>query len=358
MLKSIEIKNFKAIQSTTINLTDLSVFVGNNGSGKSSVIEALQLLQNALSFGLSTAFLERWYGFEYIRNATENKNDIELTLCVELKGKNLTYTVGFNVSDNGDLYLVSKENLKEDKAFIIGQKGKTKEIDKTSQLKLCKHDDQRAIDLRNYISSWQFLCLEPEKMYRPTQRDYSAESVRMKTSGENLAIFYRRLLDKPELSKAIHDKLRYVLPDLDYVVDYELPVLKQVYLFLKEQHTDRRLQSWLFSSGTLRILTFLSVLNGEVPPSVVFIEEIENGLDPRTLNLLVSEMQGLLPETQFITTTHSPYFLDLVDLRHVIVAERKDGNTVFHRPDDDEKLDAWKEKFSAGNLYTMNKLTQ
>jgi hypothetical protein len=42
----------------------------------------------------------------------------------------------------------------------------------------------------------------------------------------------------------------------------------------------------------------------------------------------------------------------------VIVAERKGGNTLFYRPDDDKKLDAWKEKFSAGNLYTMNKLKQ
>jgi predicted ATPase len=97
-------------------------------------------------------------------------------------------------------------------------------------------------------------------------------------------------------------------------------------------------------------LAILSILNSETLPPIVFIEEIENELDPRTLNLLAAEMRGMLPEHQFIVTTHSPYFLDLVDLRHVVVAERKAGNTEFYRPDDDEKLNAWKEKFSAGDL--------
>ena len=54
MIDKISIKNFKAIQSATIKLSDISVFVGNNGSGKSSVIEALQTLENVLLHGLSS----------------------------------------------------------------------------------------------------------------------------------------------------------------------------------------------------------------------------------------------------------------------------------------------------------------
>ena len=236
MLESIEIKNFKAIKSAKIKMTDLSVFVGNNGSGKSSVIEALQLLQNALRFGLSTAFQDRWYGFDYIRNAATDSikskdNSIGLTLRGKLNKKSFTYTVGFNTTRSGDLYIVSSEELKQGKEIIIEPKGKT--------LQLAEHKALFAVDLRNYILSWQFLCLEPEQMYHPTQRDYSKERVRMKTSGGNLADFYRRLLDKPELYNLIHDKLRYVLPDLDYVGGEELAVQKQVYLFLTEYHTER-----------------------------------------------------------------------------------------------------------------------
>jgi AAA15 family ATPase/GTPase len=73
MITKITIKNFKAIQSATIKLTDLSVFIGNNGSGKSSIIEALQTLQDILLHGVSAAFQNRWFGFEYICNTSNRK---------------------------------------------------------------------------------------------------------------------------------------------------------------------------------------------------------------------------------------------------------------------------------------------
>jgi len=68
MLKSIHIKNFKAVQnSKTIRLTPLTVFIGNNGSGKSSLIEALETYQTIVTSGLDVAMVP-WRGFEYIQN--------------------------------------------------------------------------------------------------------------------------------------------------------------------------------------------------------------------------------------------------------------------------------------------------
>ncbi|MDR2115437.1 MAG: ATP-binding protein [Planctomycetaceae bacterium] len=378
MIKKITIKNFKAIQSATIKLTDLSVFIGNNGSGKSSVIEALQTLQEILLRGVSAAFQDRWYGFEYIYNTSNTKitgkklfeNDIEIILQGKLGKNSFIYKVGFNTIPNGDLYVVTNESLKNGNKTVFEKKITNMQRNNGviistlsdnqfhTSLQLSETKESFGIDFRNYILSWQFLTLEPERMYFPTQRNYSTQMVRMKKSGENLADFFRRLLDRLELSDLIFDKLHYVLPDLDYVGGEEVDVQKLIYLFFKEKKNERRIPSWLFSSGTLRILAMLSILNCETPPPIVFIEEVENGLDPRTLNLLVEEIRGMLPKHQFIVTTHSPYFLDLVDLQHVVVAERNDCKTEFYRPDDDEKLKMWKEKFSVGDLYTMNQLTK
>lgn len=385
MIDKISIKNFKAIQSATIKLSDLSVFVGNNGSGKSSVIEALQTLQNVLLHGLSTGFNERWFGLEHIRNtSTAEKgsgkklfiNDIEIEIQGKIEQDKYKYKVCFNTNRSGDLYLITHESLVHGKtevfkSEVVDEKGATEFFINNEPLptgrianNLVLSDKNLisqlpfAIKFGNYISSWQFLSLEPERMYFPIRRDYSATSVRMKSTGENLADFFSRMQDNPTISDIILDKMRYVLPDLDNVGREEISIQKQIYLFLQEHNNKRRLPSWLFSSGTLRILAILAILNSETPPPVVFIEEIENGLDPRTLNLLVEEMRSLLPEHQFVATTHSPYFLDLVALKHIIVAERTDGKTDYYRPDDDERLNAWKTKFSAGNLYTMNKLSR
>ena len=68
MLKSIRIKNFKSIQdSKKIRLTPLTVFIGNNGSGKSSIIEGLETYKMIIESGLHEAMLP-WRGFEHIRN--------------------------------------------------------------------------------------------------------------------------------------------------------------------------------------------------------------------------------------------------------------------------------------------------
>jgi predicted ATPase len=385
MIKKIQIKNFKAIRAASVRIMDLTVFVGNNGSGKSSIIEALQTLQNILLYGLSKGFNERWFGLEHIRNVSSTtsrnngkifENDIEIRIQGKIGKEKYCYDIHFNVTANKDLYLITSESLKKNKeivfkAEIVDEKGNAELfLEKNPQptnyvanrLVLAEknlHDNHEfVIQMANYIASWQFLTLEPERMYFPTQRDYGQQKVRMKCSGENIADFFRRLQDDSFKNDLILDKMRYVLLELDNIGSEEITIQKQIYLFLQEQHNDKRIPSWLFSSGTLRILAMLAILNSTEVPPVIFIEEIENGLDPRTLNLLVEEIRGVIPAHQVIATTHSPYFLDLLALKHIVVTERNKGKTIFYHPDDDERLNEWKKKFSAGNLYSMNRLSR
>ena len=73
-LTSFKLKNFKAVRdSKTIKFTPLTVFIGNNGSGKSSIIEGLQTYQRIMTDGLDEA-MNLWRGFEHIRNAATPHN--------------------------------------------------------------------------------------------------------------------------------------------------------------------------------------------------------------------------------------------------------------------------------------------
>ena len=49
---------------------------------------------------------------------------------------------------------------------------------------------------------------------------------------------------------------------------------------------------WLLSTGTLRVLALLALLRHPHPPSLIMIEEIENGLDPRSVHLIVDEIRN------------------------------------------------------------------
>ena len=83
------------------------------------------------------------------------------------------------------------------------------------------------------------------------------------------------------------------------------------------------------------------------------------GLIRAPLHLIVEEIRAAITAetTQVILTTHSPYLLDLLDLSHIVVVERHEGQPVFHRPDAEE-LAKWAKDFSPGRLYTMGRLTR
>lgn len=67
-LQSVRVRNFKAIvDSKSIKLGALTVFIGNNGSGKSSLIEALETYQAIVNYGLDVA-MQRWMGIEHVRH--------------------------------------------------------------------------------------------------------------------------------------------------------------------------------------------------------------------------------------------------------------------------------------------------
>src|SRR5437660_384226 len=63
-LQSFRLKNFKAVRdSGVINFTPLTVFIGGNGSGKSSIIEGLEMLhiRAARLYDIPTKnFIQNW----------------------------------------------------------------------------------------------------------------------------------------------------------------------------------------------------------------------------------------------------------------------------------------------------------
>ena len=69
------------------------------------------------------------------------------------------------------------------------------------------------------------------------------------------------------------------------------------------------------SDGTLRLLAMLAALINPSPAGLYFFEEIDNGIHPSRLHLLIDliEKQTARNGTQVITTTHSPAVLDLIN---------------------------------------------
>jgi predicted ATPase len=376
-LKSVSIENFKAVRkSGTVQLTPLTVFIGDNGSGKSSLLEGLETYQATVSRGLDAA-IEHWLGFEYVWNkrARHSRKHVrtedgtyENPIVFVLKGRALrgSFTVRMEISADPCINSVriEKESIKIPRDRLIQRDCQgnaiihlTPDSERSEQF----HPFESAIprDFAKIVESWQFLFLDPGRMGMPARQIMTPRPGKLLHDGSNLGQYLWEIRERDLAAfEGILEALRFVLPfasDIQPRITQEIERL--VHLQMTEE--DFKVPGWLLSTGTLRILAILAALRHPTPPPLLVIEEVENGLDPRTMHLLVEEIRAAITAqtTQVILTTHSPYLLDLLDLSHLIVTERINGEPTFIRPNEDD-LKEWAKSSSPGRLYTMGRLTR
>ena len=157
-------------------------------------------------------------------------------------------------------------------------------------------------------------------------------------SGENLPTVLQKICADEGKKGALFDWIRELTP-MD-VADFEFPrdpTTGLVQLAIREK-SGRRISAYSASDGTLRFLAMLAALLDEEPAGLYFFEEIDNGIHPSRLHLLVDliESQTRKGTVQVVTTTHSPELLSMVNddtFRHMsVVCRSEDTEDAVIRP--------------------------
>lgn len=389
-IKTIAVENFKALRTTgTVRLKPLSVIIGNNGSGKSSLMEAVETYVRVVNTDVDAA-MDQWQGFEHIRHKSaqplqtsditpaRQHNAMGIALKVAVDADMAKLRMAINTRDSGNLLYIQKEQCEMGANSVVRTAvGKSEnqslgivsstnlQADIQSALKTISSSesllpylgpfDKVASGLREML----FLRLNPDTIGQLQSVKRSERRIKLACDGSNVAEYLIDLRERsPSAFEQVTQALRYVLP---YASDVEpkvldAGVLRRSYLQLLERKYE--IPGWLMSSGSLRVLPLIATLLDPDPPPVVFIEEVENGLDPRTVGLVVDLMRAAAQSgrTQIIATTHSPYLLDMLDLDDVLLCERSEKGPEFSWPGSRAEMQAWRDNFMPGRLYTMNAL--
>ena len=176
-----------------------------------------------------------------------------------------------------------------------------------------------------------FLDINPRLM-----RDYSPISPfqEMGAQGEFISSTVWMLCQEEEKKLELIDWLSELCAPTIRDIDFIETDLGDVMLSLVEGD-GTRVSARSLSDGTLRFLGELTALLTAPRGSVVLIEEIENGLHPARVHLLVQLLDALKKKRQIqvIATTHSPKVLEAVAL---VSPETLREAVVFGRPKDAE----------------------
>ena len=163
--------------------------------------------------------------------------------------------------------------------------------------------------VRRELESWKFFYFEPrERMRAPN----SVGVVRhIGLSGGKLTAFLRTLrAENPKQFKAVERALRMVLPNVDGI-EFEINDRGAAELWLRENGA--AFPARVLSEGTLRLLGLLALGGaGDAAPSLVGVEEPENGVHPRRIQLIAELLRNRTRygDSQYIVTTHSAALAD------------------------------------------------
>lgn len=112
----------------------------------------------------------------------------------------------------------------------------------------------------------------------------------------------------------------------------------------------------LLSEGTLLTIGLLTVLHRPPVPRLVLLDDFDRALHPAAQRQLVAAVKQVLerdPELQIVCTTHSPYVLDLFDAADVRVLRADSaGRTRVRKLTEHPEWTAWKDTMKAGEFWS------
>jgi predicted ATPase len=182
-----------------------------------------------------------------------------------------------------------------------------------------------AKEVMTSLRTLRFLDLHPDAMRLPSLPHQTVLGDR----GENLSSVLQTICTNSQRKEILIQWLQALTPmdakDFEFLADYTGRIL----VHLLENH-GRITSAYSASDGTLRFLAMMAALLGPKAATVYFFEELENGIHPNRLYLLMEliEKQVKQSKIQIIATTHSPNLLGFASQETL-----KAASLVYRLPD-------------------------
>ena len=422
-IEGIGIRNYRVLRDITLGklwntrdtqpLAPLTAVIGKNGVGKSSLFDAFGFLADCLKLGVEEACDARGRGgFDRIRSqGSKGPIELEVYYRQDSRARPITYEFAINKDVSGRPY-VARERLRQRRrgqrygrpfSFLTLHHG-TGLVWEGEALWLSDRDDQTLRDLeellsalgdeesaetegvtlldkrrlgiatlgalkqhpriasfRQFIEGWYLSYFTPDAA---RGLPMAGPQRHLNIHGDNLGNVVQFM--EREYRGRFESILRRIaarVPGIDRI-DTERSPDGRLLLRFNDRGFEDPFYAQQVSDGTLKVFAYLLMLEDPQPPPFICIEEPENGLYHKLLELLADEFRrhaaGRGNASQVFVTTHQPYLLDALKPEETWVLEKaEDGFATISRASDDEVVQALVgEGLPLGGLWYSDYLDQ
>jgi predicted ATPase len=346
MIESIALRNYRGHTDTVVPCGRLTVLVGENATGKTSALRAVQSISDGITPTLPAYLLRR--------GSTE--------LEIGLKGR----------GPDGGWHIRARYELRDGQDVLHETEGAVANDDGTEGRR----------------PQATFLSLSPEDLAAPSASQRVVPD--LEPSGRGLAsvLAYLKLAETERFQRIV-DRLHGVVPITRGIGFTRIAATETVPRLIRVE--DRQVElsdkvttiqdalvfdfaeadkvpAPLVSEGTLitlGILTALEVFHrerhagnggrtGATPVDVVLVDDVDRALHPRAQHALVATLRAALdatPNLQILATSHSPYLIDALRPEEVVVLGRNAQGAVVAKRLDGFPDDRLRDMLSTGELW-------
>lgn len=347
-LNHLSIEGFKSIRHAELELGNLNIIIGANGSGKSNLIESFYVLKSILQ-----GRFQKYVAGEpdrllfHSRKVTTN-----ITMAFEFYDST-KYRFALSPLRN-DLYIAGEdaaEFLGEDLiSYAITDAGYKESgwLDKKPNEVV-----ERIFSFKEKFLSYHFHDTSDTS---PAKQAADIDDNRfLRADASNLAAYLYWLQEKaPQAFRRIEEHVRLVAPFFDRFVLAPLRLNeRKIKLEWRHKDSDAYFDAYSLSDGTLRFICLAALLLQPEPPALILLDEPELGLHPAAIALLAEMLTAASQRTQIMLATQSVTLLNHFRAEDVIVADHHGQETTFRRLHADELQD-WLQDYALGELWEKN----
>ncbi|MDR1141304.1 MAG: AAA family ATPase [Planctomycetaceae bacterium] len=374
-IKGIRIKNYRILRDVSLGsiytpamstgsenssigepLTPITVVIGRNGYGKSTLCDAFGFIVDCLKSDAEQACIARG-GFDKIASEGSDRiiefqiryGNLLYTLCITADDYNVPFVYAETLSH------ISSEfgNRNTMNFFANNGEGKVVRPDSGSVSDIHLADRRRLVlstlgnltqfpdivSFREFLDNW-YLCYFSPDAARTTP--LAGPQRHLSCSGDNLANVIQYW--EREHEGRLADMLGRVLGKVLGLTRIETFQTEDGRLLLRffERGLQKPFYASQMSDGTLKLIAYLLLLGDPQPPPLICFEEPENGLYHKLLGAFIDEIRHWsdartgVQGSQFFITTHQPYLVDALTPKEVWILDKgSDAFATVRRANDD-----------------------